>query len=83
MVKNRIISGLAKGVTRGNLAKANGKRDYRIFEGFAHHMISLANSMDQVLGRKAYAFDSTTIDLCPSVFWWARFLFLYLLPQPA
>lgn len=69
--------GLGKGVTRSNLAKANEKRNHRIFEDFAYHLISLANGMGtgkaQETGQKTYAFDSTTIDLCLSVFWWARF----------
>lgn len=69
--------GLGKGVTRSNLAKANEKRDYRIFEDFAYHLISLANGMgsEKILEteEKTYAFDSSTIDLCLSVFWWARF----------
>mgnify|MGYP000615822627 CR=1 FL=1 len=69
--------GLGKGVTRSNLAKANEKRDHRIFEDFAYQLISLASEMGsektQEAERKTYAFDSSTIDLCLSVFWWAGF----------
>jgi transposase len=69
--------GFGKKVTRSNLAKANEKRDYRIFEAFAYHLISVAQrkcakEIFEIKG-KMYAFDSTTIDLCLSVFWWASF----------
>lgn len=69
--------GLGKSVTRSNLAKANESRDYRIFEELAYYLIStarkkLSNDDFEVKG-KVYAFDSTTIDLCLSVFWWASF----------
>jgi hypothetical protein len=69
--------GFGKSVTRSNLAKANESRDYRIFEELAYYLIDIArrklsNSDFEVKG-KVYAFDSTTIDLCLSVFWWAKF----------
>ena len=60
-----------------NIAYANANRDYRIFEEFARHMINLAQSkrLDRefILHGKFYAFDSTTIDLCLSLFQWAYF----------
>lgn len=60
-----------------NVAYANANRDYRIFEDFAYYMIRLAQSkrLDRefVLHGKFYAFDSTTIDLCLSLFKWAFF----------
>lgn len=69
--------GIGKRVTRSNLAKANQKRDYRIFEDFAYHLIAIANAKlsDQNFDseQKIYAFDSSTIDLCLNVFWWAKF----------
>jgi len=69
--------GFGKSVTRSNLAKANESRDYRIFEELAYYLIGnarkkLSNDDFEVKG-KVYAFDSTTIDLCLSVFWWANF----------
>jgi len=69
--------GFGKSVTRSNLAKANESRDYRIFEELAYYLIGnarkkLSNDNFEVKG-KVYAFDSTTIDLCLSVFWWASF----------
>ena len=60
-----------------NVAYANANRDYRIFEEFAYYMINLAQSkrLDRefILHGKFYAFDSTTIDLCLSLFQWAFF----------
>jgi len=64
-------------VTLSNLSKANTNRDYRIFEEFAYYMIGQARAkrIQDVfeLGGNVYAFDSTTIDLCLSVYEWARF----------
>ena len=72
--------GFGKNVSKTNLALANEKRDYRIFEEFAYIMIKKARSCsipdaDFKLNvpDSVYAFDSTLIDLCLSVFWWAEF----------
>ena len=69
--------GFGKSVTRSNLSKANENRDYKIFEEFANHLILIAqekNSNDSFeIEGTIYAFDSSTIDLCLSVFWWAHF----------
>lgn len=72
--------GFGKGTSRSNFANANEKRDCRIFEEYAFHLIDLARDasiVDQDFQLKIdgniYAFDSTTIDLCLSVFWWATF----------
>lgn len=69
--------GFGKNVTRSNLSKANENRNYKIFEEYAYHLIEIArkkraNSNFEIQG-KVYAFDSTTIDLCLSIFWWAKF----------
>ena len=69
--------GFGKRVTRSNLAQANESRKSLIFEGFAYHLIEitrrrLANS-DFCIKGNIYAFDSSTIDLCLKVFWWAKF----------
>lgn len=69
--------GFGKSVTRSNLSKANEVRDVRIFREFANRMIAIAREKragvkDFFLSNKVYAFDSTTISLCLSVFWWAR-----------
>jgi len=69
--------GLGKSVTRSNLAKANENRNSKIFEEFAYHLIGIARQKraneDFEVKGKIYAFDSSTIDLCLSVFWWAKF----------
>ena len=64
--------GIGKSVTRSNLSKANEQRDCRIFEEYATFMIAEArkrriNKIFELDGH-VYAFDSTTIDLCLSVF---------------
>jgi hypothetical protein len=69
--------GFGKSVTRSNLSKANENRNSKIFEEFAYYLIDIArnklnNDRFEIKG-KVYAFDSTTIDLCLSVFWWAKF----------
>lgn len=69
--------GIGKSVTRSNLSKANEQRNCRIFEEYASFMISEARrrKIDKIfeLDGHVYAFDSTTIDLCLSVFEWAKF----------
>lgn len=69
--------GFSKNVTRSNLAKVNEKREPLIFEEFAYYMIELARkeriNKDFEINGRVYAFDSTTIDLCLNVFWWAKF----------
>ena len=69
--------GFGKNITRSNLSKANENRNYKIFEDFANYLILIAqekNSNDSFeIKGNIYAFDSSTIDLCLSVFWWAHF----------
>ena len=69
--------GVGKTVTRSNLSKANEQRDYHIFEDFAYYMIAEARRKraSDIGGTEAhiYAFDSTTIALCLSIFDWAKF----------
>jgi len=69
--------GFGKSVTRSNLAKANENRSSKIFEEYAYYLIAVArrkraNDNFEIKG-KVYAFDSSTIDLCLNVFWWAKF----------
>jgi hypothetical protein len=63
--------------SRNAVSLANQTRDYRIFEEFAFSMIEEAGRECAAdvfgLGGNVYAFDSTTIPLCLSVFQWARF----------
>lgn len=72
--------GFGKNVTKSTLADANEQRDCRIFEEFAYVMINKARScsVDDAdfkldISGPVYAFDSTLIDLCLNVFWWAEF----------
>jgi Transposase DDE domain/Domain of unknown function (DUF4372) len=66
-------------ISRSTLADANEKRDWRIYHDFAQVLIArarqlYANDAFAVdLDQPAYAFDSTTIDLCLSLFPWAPF----------
>jgi len=71
--------GFGQTVTRRNLGKANEKRSYKIFEEFAYVLIEQArkscykSDFEIEVDGNVYALDSTTIDLCLSVFWWAEF----------
>jgi len=72
--------GIKGHVTRTNLAHANQKRDWRIYAEFAQVLISQARKLYQDdpefivdLNNTIYALDSTTIDLCLSLFPWAKF----------
>jgi hypothetical protein len=71
--------GLRGNVARNTLANANATRDWRIYCDFAQSLISIARRLyaEEPLGVElkdtVYALDSTTIDLCLSVFAWAPF----------
>jgi hypothetical protein len=71
--------GIRSKVSRSTLAEANEMRDWRIYADFAHHLITIARKLYQKeplaveLQNTVYALDATTIDLCLSLFPWARF----------
>jgi transposase len=71
--------GIRGKVSRSTLADANESRDWRIYSDFAQILIHEARSLyvDDDFGLElketVYALDSSTIDLCLSVFPWARF----------
>ncbi len=71
--------GIRSGISRSTLADANENRDWRIYADFAQILISIAKDLyakDDFginLQAEVYALDSTTIDLCLSLFPWARF----------
>ncbi len=71
--------GLREAVARSTLADANESRDWRIWADFAQVLIRRArrlyaeDSLGSELANTVYALDSTTIDLCLSVFPWAHF----------
>jgi transposase len=71
--------GIRGSVARNTLALANQNRDWRIYADFAHILIAharklyAADSLGVDLEQTVYALDSTTIDLCLSLFPWAHF----------
>jgi len=70
------FAGFRGSIARSTLADANERRDSRIFEDFAHHLIAIArslharDSLDMELSSTVYAIDASTIDLCLSLFNW-------------
>jgi len=66
-------------VSRATLADSNERRDWRIFQDFGHVLIGIAQQLyrDEPLAielkQPLFAFDSTTIDLCLTLFPWAEF----------
>jgi len=71
--------GFRGAISRTTLADANERRDYRIFEEFGHVLIGIAQKLYRdepiavELKQPLFAFDSTVIDLCLSLFPWAEF----------
>ncbi|KKL70667.1 hypothetical protein LCGC14_2102620 [marine sediment metagenome] len=71
--------GIRSNVSRSTLSDANEKRDWRIYADFALVLIHIARNLyinddfGVELDNTVYALDSTTIDLCLSLFPWARF----------
>ena len=71
--------GIRGGISRNTLANANENRNWRIYADFAQVLIHIARPLyinDPLavdLEQTVYALDSTTIDLCLSLFPWARF----------
>jgi len=75
----RYHSGIRSELTKSNLAHANNKRNWKIFYDFAQILIKEATKLycdDSIkldIDDGVYALDSTTIDLCLSLFPWAHF----------
>lgn len=71
--------GFRGAISRATLAHANEHRDWRIYADFAHVLIQRARQLyrDEPFGvelkQTVYALDSTTVDLCLSLFPWAQF----------
>jgi hypothetical protein len=71
--------GIRSTVARNTLANANAVRDWRIYADFAQSLIGIARRLYAAepfgveLNDTVYALDTTTIDLCLSVFPWAPF----------
>src|SRR5271169_1386863 len=72
-------AGFRGSICRSTLADANEHRDWRIYADFAQELIARARRLYQADGfgaqlkQTAYALDSTTIDLCLTLFPWAKF----------
>ncbi len=71
--------GIRSRISRSTIADANEKRDWRIYADFAQVLINIARDLyiDDDFGvelkEMVYALDSSTIDLCLSLFPWAKF----------
>ena len=71
--------GFRSRIARSTLADANETHDWRIFADFAQYLVGVArplhveDPMGVDLDHSLYALDSTTIDLCLSLFPWAKF----------
>jgi hypothetical protein len=71
--------GFGPTISRRNLGTANEKRDCKIFEEFAYVRIAEARrscyrgDFEIEIDGNVYGLDSTTIDLCLNIFWWAEF----------
>lgn len=79
-MKSRLYHMGIKGVvSRCNLANANSQRDWRIYQDYAQSLIKRAKDLyidervELELKNTVYAIDSSTIDLCLSVYEWAKF----------
>ncbi len=72
--------GMGSGTSKANLAKANERRDYRIYEAYASVLVTQAQSLgiiddgfDLTIDAQVYAIDATVVDLCLNLFWWGKF----------
>lgn len=72
--------GFGKNISKSNLAKSNELRDYRIFEDFFYELVKIAlkkcvadADIQTAFKSNVYAFDSTLIELCRSMFPWAKY----------
>lgn len=72
--------GMGTGLSKSNLAYANENRNWQIFAEYAYILIAEArkictsnNDFQLEIQGNVYAVDSTTVDLCLNVFWWAKF----------
>lgn len=72
--------GFGKNVSRSTLANANEQRNYKIYETFAYELIGYAqkltiknDELEAITSASIYALDTTVVDLCLNIFWWASF----------
>jgi hypothetical protein len=72
--------GFGKSVSRSTLADANEQRDFKIYETFAYELVGYTKQLaikdpelESITAGNIYALDTTIVDLCLNVFWWASF----------
>lgn len=72
--------GIKQAISHSTITRANESRDWRIYADYAKHLIGIVRPLyaadkefSEDLENTVYALDSTTIDLCLSIFPWARF----------
>lgn len=72
--------GIGSAISKSNLAYSNEKRNWQIFADFAYLLIAEARAclipnitLEAFEDYGIYAIDTTTVDLCIEVFWWAKF----------
>jgi len=72
--------GIGKAFDKSTVSRANENRDWRIFQDFGLKLIEHAkelykgsNQLDFDLKGDIFALDSTTVDMCLDIFWWATF----------
>ncbi len=72
--------GIGKAIVKSTLSKANENRDWRVFQDFALLLIAQAkelytgdSQLEVDIKNNVFAIDSTTIDLCLSLYPWAKF----------
>jgi len=79
MNKKLYHMGISSKISRSTLATANKKRDWRIYHDFAMVLIKRAKdlykneNLFEELDQTVYALDSSTIDLCLTLFPWAKY----------
>lgn len=79
--KNKLYHmGIGESISKSNLSKANENRDWRIYQDFGLHLIKQAkalyqndNQLEIDIKNNIFIIDSTTIDLCLSIYPWAKF----------
>jgi len=72
--------GIGNSISKSNLAHANEHRNWKVFADYAYLLIGKARQsitpneeLDFFGDHSIYAIDTTTIDLCLNIFWWAKF----------
>lgn len=68
---------MGRNISRSSITRSNQDKSYHIFDEYAYFLINETKQKRATyifkLGDNVCAFDSMTIDLCLSVFWWTKF----------